>query len=211
MARPIPTQIYHFTHVRNLPGILVAGLLCDRACQVAGSTQVEIGSRGIKERRRQRVVPIEPGGCVGDYVPFYFAPRSPMMYTLSRNNYDFRDGFDEVVYLVSSLERLTEVDVRWIVSDRNAALGVADFVGRDGDLDSHVDWPLMRVRQWGQTERDPERPDRRMAECLAHQAVPWMAVERIVTKTSATRDTVRAILAERGHDREVSVGADWYF
>ena len=32
------------------------------------------------------MVPIGPGGAVSDYVLFYFAPRSPMMYAIHRGN-----------------------------------------------------------------------------------------------------------------------------
>ena len=39
----------------------------------------EVGQPDIKLKRRHRVVPIDPGGVVADYVPFYFAARSPML------------------------------------------------------------------------------------------------------------------------------------
>jgi hypothetical protein len=71
--------IYHFTHVNNLEAIRAADMLrCDSVAR-EGMTRTEVGDPDIKESRRQRVIPIEPGGRVGDYVPFYFAARSPMM------------------------------------------------------------------------------------------------------------------------------------
>lgn len=68
--------LVHFTHVRNLRGIAERGLLAD-AC--GADPQVDCAEGGIKEARRRRIVPIGPGGVVADYVPFYYAPRSPML------------------------------------------------------------------------------------------------------------------------------------
>lgn len=72
--------IYHFTHIDNLAPIRAATKLrCDSVAR-EGVLRTEVGDPDIKESRRRRSIPIEPGGRVGDYVPFYFAPRSPMMY-----------------------------------------------------------------------------------------------------------------------------------
>lgn len=212
MSRPSPTYLYHFTHVRNLPGVVEQGLLSDAACKESGATQVEIGSSEIKARRLARAVPIEPGGCIGDYVPFYFAPRSPMMFTLGHNNYEYRGGFDEVIYLVTTLERVLERGLRGVVSDRNAAQALASFVAADADLDAHVDWPLMAQRQWGRISADPERPDRRMAECLVHGRVPWEAITGIAARTADTADEAARVVGPSGMARaSVVVRTGWYF
>ncbi len=80
--------IYHFTHVNNLKAIRAAGFLrCDSVAR-EGMTRTEVGDPDIKESRRRRVIPIEPRGRVGDYVPFYFAPRSPMMYRIACDRRD---------------------------------------------------------------------------------------------------------------------------
>lgn len=79
VPRPVPTPIYHFTSIDHLPSIIERGLRCDNDTATAGLLSVEVGNRGIKERRRRREVLVPPGGAVASYVPFYFAPRSPML------------------------------------------------------------------------------------------------------------------------------------
>lgn len=197
MGRPIPTPVLHFTRVEHLVTIMQNGLLSDTLARDAGATAIEIGHPDIKERRRRRPVRVAPGGFVGDYAPFYFAPRSPMMYTLHMGNVDtYTAGFDRVVYLVSSLEALSGAGCTWVASDRNAAQTLATFADEAADLDDLVDWPLMRAAQWGRCEEDRERPDRRAAECLVHNVVPWSAFTEIVTKTRATADEARQMIED---------------
>ena len=96
--------IYHFTHGSNLEPILAAGELCAHAL-ARESTRVEIADAGIKEWRETRQVPCEPGGFVCDYVPFYFAPRSPMLFSISGDSVEGVDPDQRpIVYLVSSTE-----------------------------------------------------------------------------------------------------------
>lgn len=68
--------IYHFTHIENLPGIIKHGLLADNVIDPA--CYRNSGNQEIKAYRKSK--PVCDGKYVGDYVPFYFAPRSPMLY-----------------------------------------------------------------------------------------------------------------------------------
>lgn len=206
MGRPVPTRVLHFTHIDNLPGIIAGGLLCDTLARENGSTQMEVGQPSIKSSRRERGVDVPPGGVGADYAPFYLAPRSPMMYSVHRGNVaEYQSGCGELIYLVSTLERLTELGLTWLVTDRNAALRYAEFRGQH----DHVDWDLMRETMWNNTPDFPDRMERRMAECLVHQAVSWPAFSSVVTKTKTLAERVRSDLASAGQQTRVTVGAGW--
>src|SRR6266496_4939159 len=143
-ARPRPTWVMHFTHVANLPGIARHGLLADTAARRSPSFQVEVGNQAIKDTRRRRPVPLPPYGVVADYVPFYFGARSPMMYVIDKGGVPtYTGGCDELVYLVSSVERLVELGLPTLFTDRNAALEFATYAADPAELNSLVDWRLM--------------------------------------------------------------------
>jgi len=207
---PDPIEVYHFTHLRNLPGIIEDGIHSDATCRRERLTQVEIGSNDIRERRLHlRVGRVGPGGCVGDYVPWYFGPRSPMMFTLGKNNYEYQQGFDEVVYLVSSVRTVIDQGCEWIASDRNAALSLAEFTDEERDLDAHISWDVIRAKYWNDYV---DGADLRAAEFLVHDSVPWEAIELVATRTAATRAKVERLIGDhRGHCPPVTVSPGWYF
>lgn len=212
MSRPVPTPVLHLTRVEHLPSIIEHGLESDTRAQASGSLQIEVGAMGVKQRRRELEMPVAPGGVIADYVPFYFASRSLMMYQIQTGQVPtYQDGCDRIIYLVSTLERLDELRLTVRLSDRNAAKAVAAFIDLTGDVDGRIDWDLMKQRMWNSTADEPDRMERRMAECLVHQVVPWVAFEQIVAKTEATAAEVRATLATAGRAATVAVRPNWYF
>jgi len=172
----------------------------------------EVGNRGIKDQRRRRPVEVGAGGVVADYVPFYFAPRSPMLSAIYHGRVpEYTEGQDPIVYLVTSVERLVGIGLAPVFTDRNAALAVAKMTTDLGELDDLVDWELMEATWWNNTPEDPERRERRMAECLVHQRVPWEAFAGIVTRNDARRSEAEALLATVGVSTTVRSRPGWYF
>lgn len=212
MPRPQPTAVMHFTHVSHLASIVSNGLLADSRAQADGLLAVEVGNVSIKEKRRRCAVPLAPGGVVADYVPFYFASRSPMMFAIEKGNVPTYDGgCDDIVYLLSTVEGLAATGAVSLYTDRNAALDFARFTAAVVELDDLVDWPLMRAKYWASTEQDPDRRERRMAECLVHHRAPWSAFTGVICRNQACADTAGRTLASLGQQVPISVRPDWYF
>lgn len=210
MPRPRPTLLYHFTHLSHLPTIAEKGLLSD--AHAAGVLATEVGHRDIKGQRRRRPVGVGPGGVVADYVPFYFAPRSPM---LSANIHgrvaEYSEGQDPIAYVVTTVERLRGLGLVPTFTDRNAALVFARMTDDVELLDDLVDWELMGATRWNNTPEDPDRRERRMAERLVYQRVPWEAVTCVATRTAQRRAEAEALLRSVGTSVVVEVRPGWYF
>lgn len=117
--------IYHVTHGKNLELIIAAGEL--RASATA-ETLVDIADAKIKGGRETRMVTCGPGGCVGDYVPFYFAPRSPMLFRIQAGGVEGVDGDPRGLGWSARKERLfTEehIAVAWDCLDAGGGLAGA--------------------------------------------------------------------------------------
>lgn len=222
MTTPRCGLLFHFTHVENLPGVLDAdALLSDTIVCSRNLLSNEAGDREIKQRRRERPVTCPPGGVVADYVPFYFAPRSPMMFKLFKGSVPtFTGDQRDLVYFVSDVDRMVEADVAFAISDRNAARVLAEFsndVAVLGDLTADtphsefVDWPLMRARMWLNTLDDGERMERRMAEFLVHETVPLDLMLGIAVHSAAQKATVEQMFVESGLGVKVIRRSDWYY
>ncbi len=203
----------HFTHVTNLTGILAAGCLqADSSVRRGSQLLIEAADLGIKARRRTIPVPFAPYGCVADYVPFYFAPRSPMLYKLWRGGVPgYVDGQDPLIYLVSTVEAVANSGLRYVFSDGNCAAAVTQLACDLTLLDSMVDWELMRSQMWNNTAEDPDRMRRRMAEFLVHGRLPVGCMTRIVVRTEGPKRQVEAMLMACGVRLPVLALPDWYF
>src|SRR5579863_2076137 len=85
---PETPKIYHITHMENLPRIVDNVLWSDAERIRRGLNCTIVGMSEIKRHRLEELeVDCHPGTKVGEYVPFYFCPRSIMLFLLYRGNH----------------------------------------------------------------------------------------------------------------------------
>ena len=90
MTLPVPAKpkIYHIAHVDRLPSIVADSCLwCDATIAQHNSPGTTIGMNVIKQRRLQLLLKSHSDLHVGDCVPFYFCPRSVMLYLIYQANH----------------------------------------------------------------------------------------------------------------------------
>ena len=212
MTKPRRVLLYHFTHVDNLPSIAHGGLRSDSAVDDNDLLEVDVGNQDVKARRRRTAVPVSPGGVVADYVPFYFAPRSPMLFAIHKRGVPTYSGGQEgLVYLITDAGTVKDRQLSFILTDRNAASAVARFSDRICDLEGFIDWPLMGARVWNDTREEPDRMSRRMAEFLVHRCVPWDAFIGLAARTDEDAENAAARLGSLAGEVRIVVRPGWYF
>ncbi|MYJ14840.1 MAG: DUF4433 domain-containing protein [Acidimicrobiia bacterium] len=212
MTKPRRVLLYHLTHVDNLPSIANDGLRSDGDVEDNDLLEVDIGNQDVKARRRRMAVPVGPGGVVADYVPFYFAPRSPMLFAIHRGGVaTFSGGQRGLVYLVARVGAIVDRGLGFALTDRNAASALARFSDRIDDLEEFVDWPLMAAKMWNDTLEDPDRMSRRMAEFLVHERVPWDTFIALVARTDEEAENAAARLGNLRGEIQIVVRPRWYY
>lgn len=208
------TPIYHITDVRNLERIIRAnGLWCDAERVRQGFESVTIAHQSLKERRARTVVPVAATGTLADYVPFYFASRSPMLYAIHTNQVEgYTGGQKQVIYLVATVQVVAKGDRKWAFTDGHAVEQMTKFYDQLVDL-KKVDWPLIGNWSWKNTDADPDRKRRKQAEFLVHGSMPWGWFDRIgvIDRTMAQR--VRQVFDETNveHRPRVVIEPKWYY
>ncbi|MDB5986777.1 MAG: hypothetical protein JWR16_1830 [Nevskia sp.] len=212
---PVPAQpkLYHIVHVDRLPSIVAdACLWCDAEIVRRNPPGTTIGMNGIKQRRLTELsLSSHPALRVGDCVPFYFCPRSVMLYLIHQGNHSdmiYRGGQGPIVHFEADLHAVvawaTAEGRRWAFTLSNA--GARYFEDRSNlALLGEVNWDAVQARDWRQCKEGKQ------AEFLLENSFPWHLVERIGVHSAATYRQVVNALPAHAHRPTVEVRADWYY
>jgi hypothetical protein len=207
---PDRALIFRIVHRDNVPWILDHGLHCKRS-KVLDPNYVEIGNLDLISKRDTHPVGPAPSGTLGDYIPFYFTPFSPMMYNIKTGWGGIRKrGNDEIVIVVSSLRLLREKAVPFLFTDRHAYLVAAQFYSDLARLDQ-IDWDMLQRRDFRNDPDDPSKKERYQAEALVYKHLPIDALSGFVCYNDDVSKTLTDALAERKQAIKVVKKPDWYF
>lgn len=209
----MPTPIYHITHIKNLPLIINSGgLIAFNRLRQQQADYTNIAYEQIQDRRAMKQVPCGAGGVLHDYVPFYFAPRSPMLYTVHRGNVpSYQDGQTQIIHLVLEIEAIANQNLAFAYTDGHAIMDYSDFYDDLNFLDSAIDWDLMRSNYWFDTDDEPNRKCRRQAEFLVYQFVPWTLIKSIGVINDNIKIKVETILQNYQDRTFVKKCSQWYY
>ena len=211
---PVPPnpKIYHIVHVDRLPSIIEGdGLLCDAKIVQRPSNGTTIGMNHIKERRLKLPLGSHPDLFVGDCVPFYFCPRSVMLYVISKANapeLSYRGGQGPIVHLEADLRQTVawaeEHGLRWAFTLSNA--GAYYFEDRcDLAQLNEINWNAVRAIIW------PQYQENKQVEFLIEQRFPWELVSRIGVQSQQVYYWAIAAREAAAHKPLVEIKPEWYY
>lgn len=213
MALPTEPKIYHIIHVDRLPSIIADNKLwCDAEIVRRSPPGTTIGMNGIKQRRlTELTLTSHPGLHVGDCVPFYFCPRSIMLYLIHQGNHpelSYRGGQGPIVHLEADLRQTVtwaeKNGLRWAFTLSNA--GAYYFEDRcDLAQLGEIDWDAVQARDWRQCKEGKQ------AEFLIERQFPWNLVSRIGVRSRQIYGHISAALRSAAHKPRVEIMPEWYY
>lgn len=211
MPQPTNPKIYHIVHVDKLASI--AGDAClwsDVELESRAASGTVIGMNHIKERRKKTSLPSFPDLKVGECVPFYFSPRSVMLYMMHIKNTEltYKGGQEPIVHLVADLHATVAWanahGLRWAFTLSNA--GSFYFEDRTSlDQLTDLNWEAITAKYWSAYR------EAKQAEFLVEHRFPWELVEEIAAVNKATGDAAVNAIAGTGHRPVVQIRPTWYY
>jgi len=217
---PVPAQpkIYHIIHADRLASVVADGCLwCDAIMGPRAAAGTTIGMSAIKQRRLQSLLNSRPGLKVGDCVPFYFCPRSIMLFLIHRGNHPdmpYHGGQGPILHLESDLHATVawaeQHDRRWAFTLSNAGANYFEDRCEIAQL-GEINWGAVHASKWAGTGVSSLVKEGKQAEFLVEQKFPWELVERIGVSSPQWAQSLADQLRSCAHQPRIEIMRDWYY
>lgn len=223
-AMPKPVRLFHITAIDNLAAIFQQGALVSKtrgeALQIGYHNIAHAGAQGT---RASRAVVDPPGGSIHDYVPFYFAPRSPMLSAIDHGQVaGCHYGQADIVHFELHVRRVVDEGAEFVFYDRNATKAYSLAYTDPYQLKDAIAWDLLTEEptldgfcKYFHDRHEPAkymgRCEKRQAEFLVKNAVPidWFTRIGVINDQAAQR--VRDLADAAGVKVSVKTMPEWYF
>lgn len=214
MPPPANPKIYHIVHVDKLASIAADGFLySDTVMAARPANGTVIGMNNIKARRMNELtLASHPDLFVGSCVPFYFCPRSVMLFLIHRRNEElaYQGGQAPIVHLVADLNAVVAWaqanGQRWAFTLSNA--GSYYFEDRCNLAQiGEINWNAVQTNQWSGSPTKEQK----QAEFLIEQQFPWHLIDEIAVYNQASGQQAVQSIAGAAHRPNVQIRSAWYY
>jgi len=154
--------LYRITHIENIPHILEYGIT-HKDSQNRNSAYKNIGDVSLIDTRSKKRVAIDNGVVdvnesnltsiiLGDYIPFYFGVRMPMLYVTQHGGNFVERATDpiDIIYLACSLKMVISANLQFYFSDGHATDVFSSFYDQSkiNELVTIIDWEAIKSSYW---------------------------------------------------------------
>jgi hypothetical protein len=163
------------THIENIRHVLQYGIT-HFSSPNANPAFVPIGDSSIISTRSQFV--LDNGRLLGEYIPFYFGARMPMLYVIQKGyNLVQPTPAHDIVYCVTTVQKIMERNLEYIFTDGHAVDSFSTQYGIESieNIDTLLDMHAINAKYW-KDEKDLDLKRRKEAEFLVLGDIPATAV-----------------------------------
>ena len=154
---------FRITHIDNIPYINDTGFVL-ASSPLASKSYKPIGDPKVIEKRRSNFNGID----LTQYIPFYFGPRSVMLYVIQHgHNGVEKQNAEDIVYCVIRIDDIISNNINCIFSDGHAVSAITRFYPQERlpQLNELVSYNDVYTRYWI-NEEDIDLKRRKEAELL---------------------------------------------
>lgn len=195
---PNIVMVYRIVHIDNIDYLLKHGMYINSSSK-ADPNYINIGDNTLINQRKNYTVSINPpNGVLGDYVPFYFGPLSPMLLNI-------KTGYrgitcrpqSEIIYICCKLIDITNNCSEWCFTDGHAKTSITEFYN-DVSYLNVISWDIVAERYWNNTKDDYDKMRKKQAELLVKNHVPVNCIYELVVFDYPSKVFVENIIQNLG-------------
>ena len=187
--------------------------------QNKSSDGTSIGMDKIKQRRTNlHLKPTYPDLTVGQCVPFYFCPRSVMLYVLHCGNAEgltYHGGQEPLVHLVFDLQHVLQWaqcnHVRICYTSSNAGSRYFKVFTDFDNITTNLNWQAIDSTHWAGRGIDASVKEQKQAECLVENKLSSDLIENIGVHNAAIEQKVQNTLHKYNRSIPVQIRSGWYY
>lgn len=182
---------FRLTHIDNIQGIMTKGLV-RASSPLRGENYVSIGDVQVIQVRKDRKY---QGFQLSDFMPFYFGPRSPMLYVIQHGFNGVRKVRPEdIIYCVVRIEDIINNDIDCIFTDGHALSSLTNYYYKSSlaNLNNIVNYDDVYSTYWN-IEDDPDLKRRKEAELLINEDLPAQYIRGIVVYNETAKEHLISI------------------
>lgn len=195
------------THIENIPHVLQYGITHSTSAN-ANPDFVPIGDGSLIVARNNFL--LNNGRRLGEYIPFYFGVRTPMLYVVQNGfNMVALTPAQNIVYCVSSVQKIMDLQLDFVFTDGHAVDGFSSqFTAADiQNIDILLDKNAINARYW-RDENDLDRKRRKEAEFLVLGDIVQEGILGFITYNEMAKNTVVNFGADAA---KVHIKSEFYF
>jgi hypothetical protein len=200
--------VYHFTLLDNLESIIENGILCTNVKNKLGISHENIAEQGIQCRRHSMHVLCSNGKFVHDFVPFYFAKKTPMQLgVINKKNIDQ----PLILYFAIPIE-IIEQRSGVVFTDASANTDIPPNFYDSFNLQklSSLNWEAINSKKWGYPSESIRH--QKMAELLIPDKIKIEDVAYIVVWNGGIKEEVEKIfMTKKTLPPQIQYDLDHYY
>ncbi|MDR1877557.1 MAG: DUF4433 domain-containing protein [Flavobacteriaceae bacterium] len=157
------------THIQNIPHILQFGITHQDSSN-RNLNYIVIGDDSLINHRNRKLLP--NGQYLGDYIPFYFGFRTPMLYVIQKGyNNVSRTHPENIVYCISNIKTILDLKINFYFTDGHATAAISRFYSIEQiyDIQNILDFDSINERDW---KKYPDTKRKKEAELLLESDLP---------------------------------------
>jgi ssDNA thymidine ADP-ribosyltransferase, DarT len=173
MAALNKIYIYRMTHIENIAHVLQNGIT-HIASSNSNKAYVPIGDGSLIQTRQNFTTPF--GTKLGEYIPFYFGCRMPMLYVVQNGfNGVTATNPENIVYCISSVQKVIDLNLDCVFTNGHAVNALSSFydISQAPQIETLLDFAAIRAIWWNE---DLDIKRRKEAEFLIKNDVPSEAI-----------------------------------